>query len=49
MTKDPQCIIPLENVSVRAVYDRSRNYCFEIFMANDEPIKAAKKKHGFQD
>lgn len=40
--KEPRGIIPLENVEVRAVDDRTRPHAFEIFSKNSEIIKACK-------
>jgi len=40
--KEPRGIIPLENIRVREVSDRSKQHCFELFSANNEVIKACK-------
>ena len=40
--KEPRGIIPLENIRVREVTDRSKQHCFELFSANNEVIKACK-------
>ena len=40
--KEPRGIIPLENIRVREVTERSKQHCFELFSANNEVIKACK-------
>jgi len=40
--KEPRGIIPLENVQVRDVNDRTRINCFEIYATNSDIIKACK-------
>jgi len=40
--KEPRGIIPLENISIRDVSDRSKQYCFELFCSGNEVIKACK-------
>merc|ERR1711884_816049 len=40
--KEPRGIIPLENIRVREVSDRSKPHCFELFAAGNEVIKACK-------
>ena len=40
--KEPRGIIPLENIRVRDVIDRSKPHCFELFSAGNEVIKACK-------
>ena len=40
--KEPRGIIPLENIRVREVADRSKPHCFELFAAGNEVIKACK-------
>jgi len=41
--KEPRGIIPLENIQVREVEDRSKPYCFEMFAASgSDVIKACK-------
>merc|ERR1712227_609248 len=40
--KEPRGIIPLENIRVREVSDRSKQHCFELFSAGNEVIKACK-------
>uniref|UniRef100_A0AC35TS48 Cytohesin-1 n=1 Tax=Rhabditophanes sp. KR3021 TaxID=114890 RepID=A0AC35TS48_9BILA len=40
--KKPRGIIPLENVKVRLIEDKSRPHVFEIFSNNSETIKACK-------
>ncbi|CAG0883767.1 unnamed protein product [Cyprideis torosa] len=40
--KEPRGIIPLENVQVREVQDRSKPNCFEIYTESQEVIKACK-------
>jgi len=40
--KEPRGIIPLENVQVREVQDKTRPNCFEIFSVNCSIIKACK-------
>jgi len=40
--KEPRGIIPLENISIRDVTDRSKQHCFELFCSGNEVIKACK-------
>lgn len=40
--KEPKGIIPLENVRVREVPDRSKQNCFELFSETNDVIKACK-------
>merc|ERR1719511_594852 len=40
--KEPRGIIPLENIQIREVTDRSKSHCFELFCAGNEVIKACK-------
>lgn len=40
--KEPRGIIPLENIEVREVQDRSKSHCFELYAAGSEVIKACK-------
>lgn len=40
--KEPRGIIPLENVQVREVQDKTRPNCFEIYSVNCSIIKACK-------
>ena len=40
--KEPRGIIPLENISVREVPDRSKPHCFELYSSVNEVIKACK-------
>lgn len=40
--KEPRGIIPLENVEVRTVEDRTRSHTFEIYSPCAEIIKACK-------
>ena len=40
--KEPRGIIPLENIRVREVAERSKPHCFELFAAGNEVIKACK-------
>ena len=40
--KEPRGIIPLENIRVREVPDRSKPHCFELYSAVNEVIKACK-------
>ena len=40
--KEPKGIIPLENIQIRDVLDRSKANCFELFSANSDVIKACK-------
>lgn len=40
--KEPRGIIPLENIQVREVQDRSKPHCFELYAAGSEFIKACK-------
>jgi len=40
--KEPRGIIPLENIRVREVPDRSKPHCFELYSADNEVIKACK-------
>lgn len=40
--KEPRGIIPLENISIRDVQDRSKQHCFELFCSGNEVIKACK-------
>lgn len=40
--KEPKGIIPLENIQVRDVQDRSKENCFEIYSVNNALIKACK-------
>lgn len=40
--KEPRGIIPLENINVRSVQDRSKPYCFELYATGDNIIKACK-------
>ena len=40
--KEPRGIIPLENIRVRDVVDRSKPHCFELFSAGNDVIKACK-------
>lgn len=40
--KEPRGIIPLENIKVRAVQDRSKPHCFELYATGDNIIKACK-------
>lgn len=40
--KEPRGIIPLENISIRDVSDRSKQHCFELFCSGNEVIKACK-------
>merc|ERR1712156_1368427 len=40
--KEPRGIIPLENIRVREVTDRSKSHCFELFCEGNEVIKACK-------
>lgn len=41
--KDPRGIIPLENIAIRDVSDRSKQHCFELFICSgNEVIKACK-------
>merc|ERR1712154_199179 len=35
-------IIPLENIKIREVTDRSKSHCFELFCEGNEVIKACK-------
>lgn len=43
--KEPKGIIPLENIQVRDVPERSKPYCFELYSANNTTIKACKTDH----
>jgi len=40
--KEPRGIIPLGNISIRDVSDRSKQHCFELFCSGNEVIKACK-------
>lgn len=40
--KEPRGIIPLENVNVREVDDKTKQYCFEIYSTTNDKIKACK-------
>lgn len=41
--KEPRGIIPLENISVREIHDRSKPHCFELFATGGaDIIKACK-------
>uniref|UniRef100_A0A8R1TV30 SEC7 domain-containing protein n=1 Tax=Onchocerca volvulus TaxID=6282 RepID=A0A8R1TV30_ONCVO len=40
--KEPRGIIPLENVHVRAIEEKGKPYCFEIYSDSSEIIKACK-------
>lgn len=40
--KEPRGIIPLENIKVRPVQDRSKPHCFELYATGDNIIKACK-------
>ena len=40
--KEPRGIIPLENVNVREVDDKTRQFCFEIYSTTNDKIKACK-------
>jgi len=40
--KEPRGIIPLENIKIREVTDRSKSHCFELFCEGNEVIKACK-------
>ncbi|KRY88271.1 Cytohesin-3 [Trichinella pseudospiralis] len=40
--KEPRGIIPLENVQIREVQDKTRAHCFEIYSTNSNFIKACK-------
>jgi len=40
--KEPRGIIPLENIKIREVTDRSKQHCFELFCDGNEVIKACK-------
>lgn len=40
--KEPRGIIPLENIKVRSIQDRSKPHCFELFATSDSIIKACK-------
>ncbi|CAG7634768.1 unnamed protein product [Allacma fusca] len=40
--KEPRGIIPLENVNVRDIVDRSKPHCFEIYSSIGQIIKACK-------
>jgi len=40
--KEPRGIIPLENIKIREVADRSKQHCFELFCSGNEVIKACK-------
>jgi len=40
--KEPRGIIPLENIKIREVTDRSKSHCFELFCDGNEVIKACK-------
>ncbi|CAG0917736.1 unnamed protein product, partial [Notodromas monacha] len=40
--KEPRGIIPLENIQVREVHDRSKPHCFELYANSAEIIKACK-------
>jgi cytohesin len=40
--KEPKGIIPLENIQVREVPDRSKANCFELYSINNDVIKACK-------
>jgi cytohesin len=40
--KEPRGIIPLENVNVRQVDDKTKQFCFEIYSTTTDKIKACK-------
>lgn len=40
--KEPKGIIPLENIQVRNIQDRSKEFCFELYSVNNAVIKACK-------
>lgn len=40
--KEPRGIIPLENIKVRSVQDRSKPHCFELYATENNIIKACK-------
>lgn len=40
--KEPKGIIPLENVNVREVDDKTKQFCFEIYSTTNDKIKACK-------
>merc|ERR1712179_587854 len=40
--KEPRGIIPLVNIKIREVADRSKQHCFELFCSGNEVIKACK-------
>jgi cytohesin len=40
--KEPRGIIPLENVNVREVDDKTKQYSFEIYSTTNDKIKACK-------
>lgn len=40
--KEPKGIIPLENIQIRDVQDRSKENCFELYSVNNALIKACK-------
>ncbi|RNA40271.1 cytohesin-1 isoform X2 [Brachionus plicatilis] len=40
--KEPRGIIPLENVNVREVDDKTKQFCFEIYSTTNDKIKACK-------
>jgi len=40
--KEPRGIIPLENVNVREVEDKTKQFCFEIYSTTNDKIKACK-------
>merc|ERR1712203_268193 len=44
--KEPRGIIPLENIKIREVTDRSKSHCFELFCEGNEVIKACKTDRG---
>ncbi|OQV25212.1 Cytohesin-1 [Hypsibius exemplaris] len=40
--KEPKGIIPLENTQIRDFEDRNRQHCFELYLDNNEMVKACK-------
>lgn len=40
--KEPRGIIPLENIRVREVHERSKPHCFELYASGSDFIKACK-------
>lgn len=40
--KEPKGIIPLENTQLRELEDRGKPFCFELFLPNNQMVKACK-------